>query len=98
MVLYCDMGIQQRKIYNAYEKEFRDYISATTGEQLKRSPMNVLKGLTRLRQVCNAPSLLGDNALQGTESAKIDMLMEQIAERSPQHKILVFSQFVSMIS
>jgi SNF2 family DNA or RNA helicase len=33
----------------------------------------------------------------GDESAKIAMLMEQIESKSPQHKILVFSQFVTML-
>ena len=31
------------------------------------------------------------------QSAKIDALMEQIETKAPQHKILVFSQFVSML-
>ena len=97
MVLYCEMGKEQRKIYDAYEKEFREYIAATTGEELKKSPMNVLKGLTKLRQVCNSPLLLGSNDLRGTESAKMDMLMEQLEGKIQQHKILIFSQFVSML-
>ncbi|MBD1392367.1 DEAD/DEAH box helicase [Mucilaginibacter sp. ZB1P21] len=97
MVLYCDMQEQQRGIYNAYEKEFREYISATTDDQLKKSPMNVLKGLTKLRQICNSPELLPGEKQPGTESAKIDMLIDQIQSKSPEHKILVFSQFVSML-
>ncbi|WP_276486041.1 DEAD/DEAH box helicase [Paraflavitalea pollutisoli] len=97
MVVYCEMDEEQRGIYDAYEKEFRDYISATTDDQLKKNPMNVLKGLTRLRQICDAPALLGDDALTGYSSAKINTLLEQIDTKSPQHKILVFSQFVSML-
>lgn len=97
MVVYCEMDEEQRGIYDAYEKEFRDYISATTDDQLKKNPMNVLKGLTRLRQICDAPALLGDDALTGYRSAKINTLLEQIETKSPQHKILVFSQFVSML-
>jgi hypothetical protein len=97
MVLYCEMQPQQRGIYDAYEKEFRDFISATTDDQLKKTPMNVLKGLTRLRQICDSPVLLGSEKPPGEESAKIDMLIEQIEGKSPKHKILVFSQFVSML-
>lgn len=98
MVLYCEMPEEQRKIYDAYEKEFREYISATTDEALKKSPMNVLKGLTRLRQICDSPALLGEDDLHGDASAKIDTLLEQIETKAPQHKILVFSQFVSMLN
>ncbi|TWR29115.1 ATP-dependent helicase [Mucilaginibacter pallidiroseus] len=97
MILYCDMQQQQRSIYDAYEKEFRDFISATTEDVLKKSPMNVLKGLTRLRQICNSPELMAGEKPPGNESAKIDMLLEQIEGKSPKHKILVFSQFVSML-
>jgi SNF2 family DNA or RNA helicase len=59
--------------------------------------MNTLKGLTRLRQICDSPVLLKGEKPPGDESAKIDMLIEQIESKSPQHKILVFSQFVSML-
>ncbi len=98
MILYCEMKEAQRKIYDAYEKEFRDYISATTSEELKKNPMNVLKGLTKLRQICDTPKLLGDDELSGDgTSAKIEMLIEQIEDKAPYHKMLVFSQFVSML-
>ncbi|WP_240966213.1 DEAD/DEAH box helicase [Pseudoflavitalea sp. G-6-1-2] len=97
MVLHCEMDAEQRGIYDAYEKEFRDYISATTEDEIKKNPMNVLKGLTRLRQICDSPALLGDDALTGRSSAKIETLIDQIETKSPRHKILVFSQFVSML-
>lgn len=97
MILYCEMDPVQRKIYKAYEKEFREYISATTNEELDKSPMNVLRGLTRLRQICDSPILLGEGRLPGDSSAKIDTLMREIEGKAPDHKILVFSQFVTML-
>ena len=59
--------------------------------------MYVLKGLTKLRQICDSPLLLSGDKLPGNASAKIDVLMEQIQSKSPRHKILVFSQFVTML-
>ena len=97
MVLYCEMGEEQRSIYNAYEKEFREYISATTNDDLRKSPMNLLKGLTKLRQICDSPMLLKGDKLPGEQSAKINILMDEISGKMGQHKILVFSQFVSML-
>ncbi len=97
MVLYCEMKPEQRNIYNAYEKEFRDYISATTGDELKKSAMHVLKGITRLRQICDSPQLIKGEKMPGNTSAKIEFLLEEIAGKIHQHKILVFSQFVSML-
>ncbi|SDE03039.1 Superfamily II DNA or RNA helicase, SNF2 family [Mucilaginibacter pineti] len=97
MILHCGMGAEQRRIYDAYETEFRDYISALNGDVLKKSAMNVLKGLTKLRQICDSPSLIKGDKLPGDASAKIAVLLEQLEEKSPRHKILVFSQFVGML-
>ena len=97
MVVYCDMKPEQRTIYDAYEKQFRDYISATTSEQLEKKSMDVLKGITRLRQICDSPLLIKGEKMPGNASSKIDMLLEQIEGKMHQHKILVFSQFVSML-
>ncbi len=98
MILYCAMQDEQRKVYDAYEKEFREFISATTQEELPKKSMYVLKGLTRLRQICDSPLLIKGEKLPGKVSAKIDTLMEQIQSKSHQHKILVFSQFVGMLN
>jgi SNF2 family DNA or RNA helicase len=98
MVLHCEMQPDQRKIYDAYEREFREFISATTHETLPKRSMHVLKGITRLRQICDSPLLLKGEKLPGNASAKIDVLIEQIQSKSPRHKILVFSQFVSMLN
>jgi SNF2 family DNA or RNA helicase len=97
MVLYCEMKAEQRTIYDAYEKEFRDYISATTGDELKNKSMSVLKGITRLRQICDSPLLIKGEKMPGNSSSKIDMLVEEIEGKMHHHKILVFSQFVSML-
>jgi SNF2 family DNA or RNA helicase len=97
MILHCEMQPEQRKIYDAYEREFREFISATTQEELPKKSMYVLKGLTKLRQICDSPLLLSGDKPLGNASAKIDVLMEQIQSKSSRHKILVFSQFVSML-
>lgn len=97
MVLYCEMKPEQRAIYDAYEKQFRDYISATTGEKLDKKSMDVLKGITRLRQICDSPLLIQGEKMPGNASSKIDTLLEEIEGKKHQHKILVFSQFVTML-
>jgi SNF2 family DNA or RNA helicase len=97
MVIYCEMEAEQRKIYDVHEKEFREFLSARSDEDIPKSALHVLKGLTTLRQICNSPALVKDAAYAHT-SAKMDALMEQIENKSPQHKILIFSQFVSMLN
>jgi SNF2 family DNA or RNA helicase len=98
IVLYCEMKAEQRAVYDAYEKEFRDLISATTGDELKKKSMTVLKGITRLRQICCSPLLIQGEKVPGNSSAKIEVLMGQIEENMPGHKILVFSQFVALLN
>jgi superfamily II DNA or RNA helicase len=96
-VLYCQMSEKQRAVYGAYEQDLREYLEGKMQDEIMRSSIHVLRGLTQLRQICNDPRLLKAESLQGEGSAKIDLLLEQLPQKAAQHKILVFSQFVSML-
>lgn len=96
MVIYCEMNAEQRKIYDNYETELREFISANEEEDVHKNSMHVLTGLTKLRQICNAPILLKEGHA-AEHAVKIEVLMEQIESKSNEHKILVFSQFVGML-
>lgn len=98
MVLYCPMGEKQRAVYELYEKAFRDFLLSGSSDDFPKNTLHILKGLTQLRQICNTPALLNDEKLYDDSSAKLDILMEQIENLCPDHKILVFSQFVSMLN
>ncbi|WP_126650493.1 DEAD/DEAH box helicase [Chryseobacterium aureum] len=95
-VIYCEMNTEQRKIYDAYEKELREFIAANDDDDLNKNSMHVLTGLTRLRQICNSPALMKEG-YSGENAVKIEILTEQILGKSKDHKILVFSQFVGML-
>jgi len=97
IVLHCPMNEEQRKVYDDEEKEFRNYIDGKTDEALMKTDIHVLKSLTRLRQVCDSPLLLKEEKTYASHSSKIEVLVEQLESKSPAHKILVFSQFVSML-
>lgn len=97
MVIYCEMEEDQRKVYDGYEKEIRDYLTNQTDEEVASNTMNVLKGITKLRQICNSPALLSEDEFYGSSSSKMEVLLEQIENKSANHKILVFSQFVGML-
>ncbi len=97
MVIYCEMDESQWKAYDACKNEYKDYLNHVKSNDLAGHTIHILKGLTQLRQICNSPALLKDNLLHGNSSAKINVLMEEIQNHSPQHKILVFSQFVGML-
>ncbi|MFN0108175.1 MAG: DEAD/DEAH box helicase [Blastocatellia bacterium] len=60
--------------------------------------MQVLEALLRLRQAAIHPGLI-DPTLADQDSAKLDLLLEQIDEvLEGDHKALVFSQFTSMLA
>lgn len=96
MLIYCEMNEEQRKIYEAYETELREFISANEDEDIKKNSMHVLTGLTKLRQICNSPVLL-KKGHSAENAVKVEILLEQIENKSKEHKILVFSQFVEML-
>jgi SNF2 family DNA or RNA helicase len=95
MLIYCEMGIDQRAIYDTHEAELRDYLQHKTDEEI--SPMHVLTGLTKLRQICDSPSLLPDDEFPNEVSSKIEVLLEQLEGQIADHKVLIFSQFVGML-
>jgi SNF2 family DNA or RNA helicase len=97
IVLYCEMGAEQREVYEANKKEIQDFILGKQEDELPKSSMHVLKSITTLRQICNSAALLADGKSYLQASSKIDVLMEQIESKAGMHKILVFSQFVTML-
>ncbi|HLP55153.1 MAG TPA: SNF2-related protein [Fluviicola sp.] len=97
MVVYCEMGAEQRKVYDTYKAEFQRFLAGLDEADYANGNMHILAGLTKLRQICNSPALLSDQEYYGDESAKLTELMEQITSKSVNHKILVFSQFVGML-
>jgi superfamily II DNA or RNA helicase len=97
MVIYCEMGEEQRKVYDSYKTEYRNFLLSQKKDDSGPQSMHILKGLTILRQICDSPALLKDEVYYGSASAKLDVLMEEIESKSGQHKILVFSQFVTML-
>jgi SNF2 family DNA or RNA helicase len=106
IISYCDLGTQQKALYQKMLEACRDQIFGEVAQRgIAASQMSVLAALLRLRQVCCDPRLV-----QGTESAKgknftlddsakllevMEFIETLIAEK---HRVLVFSQFVQMLT
>ena len=97
MVLHCEMDKEQRRVYDFCKKEYRDRLTGHHPDHPVKERINILQGLTKLRQICVSPALLRDDESFGTASAKLQVLLREIDNKAPQHKILVFSQFVAML-
>lgn len=97
--LYCDMPPKQKKLY----KELRDYYrvqldSKIKTDGLKKSKIQVLEALLRLRQAACHPGLIDGKRAKET-SGKLDLAIDQLIQLAGEgHKALVFSQFTSLLS
>jgi SNF2 family DNA or RNA helicase len=93
--LDCPLGDEQRKLYLAELRRSRDQVmKAVETQGLNKSKMHVLAALTRLRQVCCHPSLVGSDTASGKTETLFELLDPLIADGQ---KVLVFSQFVQML-
>jgi hypothetical protein len=97
MVLHCEMDEEQRRVYDFHRQEYRDRLMGRHPDHPLKERAHILQGLTKLRQICDSPALLPDAAGFGAASAKLRVLLREIDHKAPQHKILVFSQFVAML-
>jgi SNF2 family DNA or RNA helicase len=98
IVMWCEMGTAQREVYNRVKAEYRDKLLQRINENgMGSNAIYILEGLTRLRQICNAPQLVEKEAGSGAGSVKLDELIREIEENTGAHKVLVFSQFTGML-
>lgn len=100
-VAFCGLTPDQAGVYKALLEASRRRLTQLVSDQgFNRSRMEVLKTLLRLRQVCCHLSLLKDEEIKAENpSAKLDLFMELLSEAlDGGHRVLVFSQFVSMLT
>jgi non-specific serine/threonine protein kinase len=98
-VLFCEMGEEQRRIYDAYRNDYRNKILGTIEEQgIQKSQLTILQGLMKLRQICDSPAILNEEEKLENHSIKLEELVREITENIGNHKALVFSQFLGMLA
>ncbi|MFN3664831.1 MAG: SNF2-related protein [Sediminibacterium sp.] len=99
MVLFCEMGDEQRRIYDAYRNDYRDKILGVVENQgIQKSQLTILQGLMKLRQICDSPAIIKDEEKFPNVSVKLEELGREITENISNHKALVFSQFLGMLA
>jgi superfamily II DNA or RNA helicase len=97
--LFCQLEPAQRTLYNELRDHYRStLLNRIEQDGLDKSKIHILEALLRLRQAAIHPGLI-DSARAGESSAKLEMLMPQLAEILDEgHKALIFSQFTSMLA
>ncbi len=100
-ISFCELTGEQAELYQQVLAVSRQEVMAAVGAQgLAKSKMVVLNALLRLRQICCDPRLLKmeDARFTDDSSGKLAMFSELLEEAiDGGHRVLVFSQFVSML-
>lgn len=94
--MYADMEGEQKKLYHAHVQRIRMMLDKQSDEEFRTAKIQILSELTRLRQLCCDPALIYEK--YESPSAKsalcIDLIKNAVAGG---HKVLLFSQFTSML-
>jgi hypothetical protein len=97
--IHCVLNTEQRKMYDDLREHYRQSLMARIAKEgIKRAKIQILEALLRLRQAACHPGLI-DKSKVSMGSAKLDSLLAQLSEVMEEgHKVLVFSQFTSMLA
>lgn len=95
---YIELTADQKKIYVAQVKQLQaEVASATNNNQFQEQRMQILAGLTKLRQICCHPNLVVPE--EKLTSGKFDRLLEYVEEGlAAGQRMVIFSQFTSMLA
>ena len=95
-VRYAKLEQEQQQLYDGQVVHMKKMLEAQKGEDFQKNKLQVLAELTKIRQICCDPALLFEKYAGG--SAKREACMDLIqSAMEGEHKILVFSQFTSML-
>lgn len=96
-ILFCDMTTEQEKIYEETKSKFRNMILENIEHNgLNKEKLNIITGLTRLRQIANHPKLV-NNEYEGSSGKFVELLERTHTAIASGHKILIYSQFVEQL-
>jgi len=100
-VSFCELTEEQSQVYREILSATRKELSDAVGQQgLEKSRLLILNALTRLRQICCDLRLLKlEKVEEHFASGKLELfseLLEEVVDGG--HRVLVFSQFVEMLS
>ncbi len=93
--LYNNLAEDQKVIYVAQLELMQNKVKAMDSQALSKSRIEILAGITRLRQICNTPALF--MADYKGNSGKLERLRELLVQiKDSGHRPLIFSQFTKV--
>lgn len=97
--ILVDLSEKQKKMYAAYLEHYKGefHLDEEAEYALDNNRIRILSALMRLRQICCHPGTFVEN--YDGDSSKMELLLELVDNaRSSGHRMLVFSQFTSMLA
>jgi SNF2 family DNA or RNA helicase len=96
-IRYAKLEGEQRKIYDGQVVHMKNMLETQDESEFQKNKIKILAELTKIRQICCNPSLLLED--YNGESAKTQACLDLIeSAHEGGHKMLVFSQFTSMLA
>ena len=97
-ILWCQMGVEQKNAYTIIKEKVRNSVFLDIKEKgFSSGKLSVISGMLKLRQVCNSCLLVNDEDVISKDSIKTEVLVEELINIISNHKVLVFSQFTTML-
>ncbi|MGT2685785.1 SNF2 helicase associated domain-containing protein [Streptococcus porcinus] len=90
-----EMSDNQKAIYLAQLRQMQERIRNASDSDINRQKIEILSGITRLRQICDTPSLFMEYQGESGKLESLRTLLLQIKENG--HRALIFSQFRGML-
>ncbi|MEO6446161.1 MAG: DEAD/DEAH box helicase [Gemmatimonadaceae bacterium] len=97
--LIVELSPEERRLYDELRDHYRaSLLGRIAQDGFEKNRMHVLEALLRLRQLACHPGLV-DPERRDDSSSKVDVLLSRVQEATAEdHKVLVFSQFTSLLS
>ena len=97
-IFYCDMSEDQAAFYEKTKSAYRnDLLNTMEGGSGGKKQIQILQGLTALRQLANHPLMIDED--YDSDSGKFENVMHTLDNvLKGGHKVLIFSQFVKHLA
>lgn len=93
---YSKFESEQQKIYDGQVLKIQQMLDNENDDEFQKNKLQLLAELTKIRQICCDPSLIYENYSE--ISAKREACLELVKNAiDGKHRILIFSQFTSML-
>lgn len=95
-IRYVRFGREQQRLYDGQVVHMKEILEGQDDSEFRKNKMKLLAELMRLRQICCDPALCFEN-YRG-EAAKVEAALQLVQSAvEGGHRILLFSQFTSML-